>query len=288
MKNKVSIFVLVLMVLLFGIIFTDYIIPITNTYQAATKEYSFIERIFRGKTTYGMVYHDAEYGDLTVIPTEYSKLEFVGSLLVGYKEDSDNIYLFTRKGEPLFDYYDIKSYKYYNNSRNNTYYGRIFSSGVYITVDTDQGKGIIFIQEAANLQWIEALSYGPYADIVPGCFGYMYKSRDTQKWGYQVCYYRLVSGNEPAELQEEYNLLKPQYDEIIEHYNATDLQNKIIFARQGEQWLAFNREGKQINYPQKLLNIILYLDPLPKLSKDPKYTSARIGTEEASVAFVGY
>ena len=282
--------ILALLAVVVGIVlkFVFYNTPKYEYYQAATPQFRFVKCTNKGVCTYGMEKLSGNNEWEEIIPTEYSELSFQGTVLIGSRENSDFLYLFTRDGEPLFELMGIKDFKYYNNNNTYNFYKRRFALGSYILLEMVEGEGAVFIQDGLDaFGWISVCSFGPFEEFVPGCYGYMYKDVISNKWGYQVCHYWEKDRSKPAVLQEDYQLLKPEYDQIIEHYNPANVKKSTIFARKGNVWYAFNKQGQAVTYSKTLLDALLSMDPLPKVSEDPRYSPWRVGKEEASVAFYG-
>lgn len=267
----------------------ELFIPHRRYYQGATDEFRFVERSHMGNKLYGMQkeYLDGDWKD--VIPTKYSDLRFHGGMIVADFNDGSSTYLYSRAGEPILKDVNIKDFNYYRNNNAYNFYKRRFALGDYVVADTEDGRYALFVDDCLEtFGWISIEKFGPYKDFIPGCSGYMFQDLQSKKWGYHIYKYDRMSVAYPPECVENYILLDPEYDQVIEYYNPTSVSSGLIFAYKDGLWSAFDKQGKKVDYPQELLNNILDLDPQPKVRENPRYTPFRYGIEDASVAFYGY
>ena len=196
--------------------------------------------------------------------------------------------LYTSNDLMLFPENTITGYKLYGSSDKVHYYNLMFALGYYVLVETDEGKIGLFVEDKYTAYgWVNYRDFGPYEDFLPGCRGFMYKING--KWGAQKCRYRHTDRNAPSVLVgDSRTVLEPEYDQVIEFYNTLRNNSYAWFGRKGSSWFGVSQDGRRINVSKNLINEILSIPVQDVLSSQPSMVGAqRVGTEEASVVFMG-
>lgn len=150
--------------------------------------------------------------------------------------------------------------------------------------------------------WPGDVTYGPFADFVPGNCGYMFKDAQTGKWGVGK-YGNWKQHNPKAWVPESrYSftpcdsiLIAPQYEKIVNvayvregytfewigYYKQSDIK---WYCFDGKNWHGFDIEGKSIAVNQKLLKQALNKKLTSQV--DFRFNYQRLGKDEASTYII--